>query len=137
MPSRPDAIAAPGTEPVAQGEAADGGDGSTTTTADGSALPERGIGRRPTPGPDEQPKPAASGGAGAGAGGGPGAAAQANLTVPDTITDEQLKAMSKPELRAKLSEFAVAARRQDLDAETRARLSADFNRILNALKGSS
>jgi hypothetical protein len=45
--------------------------------------------------------------------------------------------MGKPELRAKLSEFAVAARRQDLDAETRARLSADFNRILNALKGSS
>jgi hypothetical protein len=135
MPSRPEAIGAPGTGPVAQGETADGGDGSATTTADGPALPERGIGRRPTPGPDEQPKPAASGGAGAG--GGPGAAAQANLTVPDTITDEQLKTMGKPELRAKLSEFAVAARRQDLDAETRARLSADFNRILNALKGSS
>jgi hypothetical protein len=136
-PSRPEALTTPGTEPVARGEAADGGDGATTATGDGAALPERGIGRRPTPGPDEQPKPAASGGAGAGAGGGPGAAAQANLTVPDTISDEQLKTMSKPELRAKLSEFAVAARRQDLDADTRARLSADFNRILNALKGSS
>ena len=121
-----------GTGPVARGE--DGAAGETAGT-DGPALPERGIGRRPTPGPDEQPKPATTGGAGAG--GGPGAAAQANLTVPDTITDEQLKTMSKPELRAKLSEFAVAARRQDLDADTRARLSADFNRILNALKGSS
>jgi hypothetical protein len=137
MPDRPAVINAPGGEPVARGETAGAGDGDVATNSEGPALPDRGIGRRPTPGPDEQPKPAASGGAGTGAGAGPGATGQANLAVPDTITDEQLKGMSKPELRAKLSEFAVAARRQDLDAETRARLSADFNRILNALKGSS
>jgi hypothetical protein len=104
---------------------------------DGPALPDRGIGRRPSSADGEQPRPVVTGGVGTGAGGGPGAASQANLAVPETVTDEQIAAMSKPELRAKLSEYAVAARRQELDAETRARLNADFNRILAALRSTS
>lgn len=106
-----------------------------TAPADGGApLPERGIGRRPTPDPNEAPKPPVSGGAGAGAGGGPGAAARATLVVPDTFTDEQLKAMSVAELRDKLTVFAQARRREDLDADTAARVRQDFQRIVDALK---
>ncbi len=106
-----------------------------TPSADGGApLPERGIGRRPTPDPNEAPKPPVSGGAGAGAGGGPGAVARASVAVPDTFTDEQLKAMSVAELRDKLTVFAQARRREDLDQETAARVRQDFQRIVDALK---
>jgi hypothetical protein len=111
------------------------GDSSAKPAADGSApLPDRGIGRRPTPDPNEAPKPPVSGGAGTGAGGGPGAAARASVAVPDTFTDEQLKAMPVAELRDKLTVFAQARRREDLDPETAARVRTDFQRIVDALK---
>lgn len=110
-------------------------DDASAGSGQGSApLPERGIGRRPEPGPGETPKPPVSGGAGTGAGGGPGSAAAANLVVPDTFTDEQLKAMSVAELREKLPIFAQARRRADLDAETSARVKTDFQRIVDELK---
>lgn len=138
-PAKPDAPATA----IARGEAkqpaaggAVNGDGSAAKpVTDGSApLPDRGIGRRPTPDPNEAPKPPVSGGAGVGAGGGPGAATRASVTIPDTFTDEQLKAMSVTELREKLTVFAQARRREDLDPETTARVRADFQRIVDALK---
>ena len=54
--------------------------------------------------------------------------------MPDTFTDEQLKAMSVAELRDKLTVFAQARRREDLDADTAARVRQDFQRIVDALK---
>jgi hypothetical protein len=54
--------------------------------------------------------------------------------VPDTFTDEALKAMSVAELREKLPIFAQARRRADLDADTSARVKADFQRIVDELK---
>lgn len=145
---QPDGRAAPARPAVVVASSSGSGErGSETSSAgapvspsagdDAPALPDRGIGRRPSGEGGDEPKPAQSGGAGTGAGGGPGTIAQANLAIPETVTDEQIAAMSKPELRAKLSEYAVAARRQDIDAETRARLNADFNRIIAALRKSS
>jgi hypothetical protein len=64
----------------------------------------------------------------------PGAVARASVAVPDTFTDEQLKAMSVAELRDKLTVFAQARRREDLDQETAARVRQDFQRIVDALK---
>ena len=127
---------ADGTVALADPNAPRGGaDDASAGSGKGSApLPERGIGRRPEPGPGETPKPPVSGGAGTGAGGGPGSAAAANLVVPDTFTDEQLKAMSVAELREKLPIFAQARRRADLDAETSARVKTDFQRIVDELK---
>jgi hypothetical protein len=54
--------------------------------------------------------------------------------VPDPFTDDELNAMSKETARGLLSEVSRARRREDLDAETRKRLSDDFNRILERLK---
>ncbi len=117
------------------GAGADPNTNSTKSDEAGSAtVPERGIGRRPTPNPNDPPKAPVSGGAGTGAGGGPGSVAKANLTVPDTFTDAQLKAMTTAELREKLTVFAQARRREDLDPETTARVRTDFQRIVDALK---
>ena len=83
--------------------------------------------------PTDTSKPATFG-SGVGSGGGPAATAQANLIIPDPFTDEQLKAMSKEEARTLLSEISKARRRNELDAETRKRLTDDFQRILDHLK---
>jgi hypothetical protein len=138
-------VASAGNKPAAEVPAAAtsggaGADPSTNSTKSGEAssatVPERGIGRRPTPNPNDPPKSPVSGGAGTGAGGGPGSVAKANLTVPDTFTDAQLKAMTTAELREKLTVFAQARRREDLDPETTARVRTDFQRIVDALKES-
>jgi hypothetical protein len=42
--------------------------------------------------------------------------------------------MSKEEARTLLSDISKARRRTDLDADTRKRLSDDFNRILEHLR---
>ena len=107
----------------------------------------RGIGRRDTPPPATTPEtvdpnaPKTDAGSatatprtGSGAGGGPGGVAAANLVIPEPFTDEQLKAMTKEQARARLGELAKSKNRADLDAETRKRLAADFNRILDYLK---
>jgi hypothetical protein len=124
--------------PAAATSGGAGADPNTNSTKSGEAssatVPERGIGRRPTPNPNDPPKAPVSGGAGTGAGGGPGSVAKANLTVPDTFTDAQLKAMTTAELREKLTVFAQARRREDLDPETTARVRTDFQRIVDALK---
>lgn len=119
-------------------------DGAADPGASSGATPSRGIGRRETPpsNPSAPTPPADGGGAtqpatatsGAGAGGGPAATARANTRVPDPFTDEQLAAMSKEQARGLLSEVSRARRREDLDADTRKRLSDDFNRILEHLK---
>ncbi len=127
-------------------------DGANDGAAPAGATASRGIGRRETApaggnatttpttapatppadgGTTTQPATAASG---AGAGGGPTATARANTRVPDPFTDEELAAMSKEQARGLLSEVSRARRREDLDAETRKRLSDDFNRILEHLK---
>jgi len=125
-------------------------EGANDGAAPAGATASRGIGRRdpaaaggnanpttnPTTPPAEggattQPATAASG---AGAGGGPTATARVNTRVPDPFTDEELAAMSKEQARGLLSEVSRARRREDLDAETRKRLSDDFNRILEHLK---
>jgi len=129
----------PATEaPAAAASGGAGADPNTNSTKSGEAssatVPERGIGRRPAPNPNDPPKSPVSGGAGTGAGGGPGSVAKANLTVPDTFTDAQLKAMTTAELREKLTVFAQARRREDLDPETTARVRTDFQRIVDALK---
>ena len=128
-------------------------DAASDAGAPAGATASRGIGRRETPpangdatgnanptttpsttpadGGTTQPATAASG---AGAGGGPSATARVNTRVPDPFTDEELAAMSKEQARGLLSEVSRARRREDLDAETRKRLSDDFNRILEHLK---
>jgi hypothetical protein len=115
----------------------------STPDAGSTSTPARGIGRRDpatTPNPanpegtgDASTKPATAA-SGAGAGGGPAATARANTRVPDPFTDEELAAMSKETARGLLSEVSRARRREDLDADTRKRLSDDFNRILERLK---
>jgi hypothetical protein len=105
-------------------------------------VPARGIGRRETPattppaaeGTPADPAKPATAQSGAGAGGGPAATAAANTAVPEAFTDEQLGAMSKEEARTLLSDISKARRRTDLDADTRKRLSDDFNRILEHLR---
>ena len=132
---------------VASGAAStDSASGSGTT----GVIPSRGIGRRDpnttppaanstvagsgtTPKPADPTKPATAG-SGAGAGGGPAGTAQANLAIPEPFTDAQLSAMSKEEARALLSEISKARRREELDADTRKRLTEDFQRILERLK---
>ncbi|MEY5060576.1 MAG: hypothetical protein RIS45_497 [Planctomycetota bacterium] len=124
-------------------------EGTNDGTAPAGATASRGIGRRETPpagdnaNPTPTTNPPADGGAttqpasaasGAGAGGGPSATARVNTRVPDPFTDEELGAMSKEQARGLLSEVSRARRREDLDAETRKRLSDDFNRILEHLK---
>jgi hypothetical protein len=130
------AVGAPGNTAAATTEPTHTDPAHTDGAASGNgpAVPDRGIGRRTTTDPNGTPKPPVSGGAGTGAGGGPGSVAKANLVVPDTFTDDQLKAMPKAELRDKLKVFADARRREDLDAETKQRINIDFNRILEALK---
>lgn len=125
------AVANAETKPTPDAAAANANANGATTTP---TVPERGIGRRPTPDPNEPPKAPVSGGAGTGAGGGPGSVAKSNLVIPDTFTDEQLKAMSTVELREKLTVFAQARRREDLDPETAARIRTDFQRIVDALR---
>lgn len=125
-----DASASSATNSTTNGET----NGETNGATGSATVPERGIGRRPTPNPNDPPKAPVSGGAGTGAGGGPGSVAKANLTVPDTFTDAQLKAMTTAELREKLTVFAQARRREDLDPETTARVRTDFQRIVDALK---
>ncbi len=135
-------VASAGSKPATDATAAAGNGADSSASTDGTAndeagtapTPERGIGRRPAPNPNDPPKAPVSGGAGTGAGGGPGSVAKANLTVPDTFTDAQLKAMTMAELREKLTVFAQARRREDLDPETTARVRTDFQRIVDALK---
>lgn len=129
----------------ATASAAKPADGAADAAVPSGATPSRGIGRRETPpaNPANPTTPPADGGTttapatastGAGAGGGPSATARANTRVPDPFTDEQLAAMSKEQARGLLSEVSRARRREDLDADTRKRLSDDFNRILEHLK---
>jgi len=112
----------------------------------GAAAPEataanRGIGRResvgtaPAGGAADTGRPVTAP-SGAGAGGGPAATALANTPVPDPVTDEQLNAMSKDELRTLLSDISKARRRKDLESETQKRLADDFDRILQQRKKS-
>lgn len=127
-------------------DAAAGAGASTTgpeaaSSASGDApVANRGIGRR-----ESGAGPASTGGgaeggrnvtapSGAGAGGGPAATALANTPVPDPVTDAQLSAMSKEELRTLLSDISKARRRKDLDSDTLKRLADDFDRILQQLK---
>jgi len=126
----------------ATASAAKPADDAAAAGSPSGATPSRGIGRRETP-PANPTTPPADGGtttqpatatSGAGAGGGPAATARANTRVPDPFSDEQLAAMSKEQARGLLSEVSRARRREDLDADTRKRLSDDFNRILEHLK---
>lgn len=137
-------------------QAGDTPNGAQSADGGSPSIPTRGIGRRTpttatpeansntpavnpsTPAanparPTDTSKPATFG-SGVGSGGGPAATAQANLIIPDPFTDEQLKAMSKEEARTLLSEISKARRRNELDAETRKRLTDDFQRILDHLK---
>ncbi len=111
--------------------------GSTAGGSGDGGVPARGIGRRDpatAPGTDGGDKPATAS-SGVGAGGGPAATAMQNTVIPDEVTDDQLKTMTKETARALLADFAKAKRRPDLDADTRKRLDVDFNRILDRLKG--
>lgn len=117
-------------------ESAGAADGET---AGAPTIANRGIGRREgssaatgSAGSDSS-KPATAP-SGAGAGGGPAATALANTPVPESVTDAQLSAMSKDELRTLLSDISKARRRKDLDADTLKRLADDFDRILQQLK---
>jgi len=117
---------------------ASGPEASGNASADGPVA-NRGIGRRdgagtaPANGAAETGKPVTAT-SGAGAGGGPAATALANTPVPDPVTDAQLSAMSKEELRTLLSDISKARRRKDLDSDTLKRLADDFDRILQQLK---
>lgn len=71
---------------------------------------------------------------GAGSGGGPDAAANKNLVIPDPISDDELKSMTKEQLRGRLGELAKARNRQDIEPDLKTRLDADFKRVLDQLK---
>ena len=57
--------------------------------------------------------------------------------MPDSFTDEELRAMTRDQARGLLADFSRAKRRQDLDAETRKRIDDDFKRILEFLKSTT
>jgi hypothetical protein len=99
---------------------------STTATATNPTAGEPTTGAGATPPPSD--------GRGAGSGGGPAAAALANTVIPDSFTDEELRAKTRDQARGLLADFSKAKRRADLDAATRKRLDADFQRILDYLK---
>lgn len=102
--------------------------------ASSGSTPNRGIGRRTPASTDEGGStPAATAGSGAGAGGGPAAAAQANLAVPDPVSDEALKAMSREEAQDLLNKLSKAKKRADLDEATKKRVDADWRRVLDHL----
>ncbi len=102
-------------------------DSTTATAANPTA-----VAGAPTTGAGATPPP--SDGRGAGSGGGPAAAALANTVIPDSFTDEELRAKTRDQARGLLADFSKAKRRPDLDAATRKRLDADFQRILDYLK---
>ncbi len=135
---------------TADGAATGSATGDATSDASASRpIASRGIGRREPTAPPTAPAtadpnapktdagsatPRSGAGSGSGAGGGPGGAAAANLVIPEPFTDEELKAMTKEQARARLGDLAKSKNRADLDAETRKRLGVDFNRILDYLK---
>jgi hypothetical protein len=108
-----------------RGNDAAAGGGSSGSGGSGGAAGSPASGAGSTP---------AASGSGAGSGGGPAAAALANAQVPNSFTDEELRAMTRDQARGLLAEFSRAKRRADLDAETRKRIDTDFNRILDYLK---
>ena len=140
-----DAASSEGTKVATAGDPSAEGAGTGSSRSNGGAnsrangdggVPARGIGRRDpatSPSSDGGSKPATAS-SGVGAGGGPAATAMQNTVIPDPVSDEQLKAMTKETARALLADFAKAKRRPDLDTDTRKRLDVDFNRILDRLK---
>lgn len=106
-------------------------DGEVATPA--GSTPSRGIGRRAASGDEEQGGTPATAPSGVGAGGGPAAAAQANLAVPEPVSDEQLKAMSREEAQDLLNRLSKAKKRADLDEATKKRVDADWRRVLDYL----
>jgi hypothetical protein len=126
-----------------------------STSSEGTTTAARGIGRRETPatpagesgdpvgggdaaeaagGDGSMPAGPVRAASGSGAGGGPGAAANRNLVIPDPISDDELKSMTKEQLRGRLGEIAKARNREDIEPEVKARLNDDFKRILDQLK---
>ena len=120
------AVGGPARGIARRGDATASGAGSGTSGASGASGASGTGGAGSTP--------AATSGSGAGAGGGPAAAALANAQVPPTFSDEELRAMTRDQARGLLADFSRAKRRADLDAETRKRIDADFNRILDYLR---
>jgi hypothetical protein len=111
--SPPAVVATGGSE---AGGGADGGD------ADGgdapSSLPERGIGRRRADGGSravEVPTAEAEG-------------------LPPALSDLEISVMSKAEVRTALERVAKARQLTGLDDETKARLKADFDRLMARLR---
>jgi hypothetical protein len=118
--------------PTASGGSAE--EAPQDAVASGGSTPNRGIGRR-TPAATEEggATPAATAGSGAGAGGGPAASAQANLAIPDPVSDDALKAMSREEAQDLLNKLSKAKKRADLDEATKKRVDADWRRVLDHL----
>ena len=54
--------------------------------------------------------------------------------IPDSLTDNEIAAMSRAELLQATSQVAKARQRSDLDEETTERLREDFNRLIQATK---
>ena len=57
--------------------------------------------------------------------------------IPDSLTDNEIAAMSRAELLDATSRNAKARQRDDLDEETSERLRTDFKRLLEATRNSS
>lgn len=124
LPARADRSPEPSPTPAAAmadgidagGESA-GGDAAGGSDAAGS-LPERGIGRRRADGGSravEVPTPEAEG-------------------PPPALSDLEIGAMSKAEVRTALERVAKARQLPGLDDETKARLKADFDRLMSRLR---
>ncbi|MFM7132930.1 MAG: hypothetical protein ACKO0W_01285, partial [Planctomycetota bacterium] len=129
------------------------GSSAGSSSSEASAASGRGIGRRETTtapageagdpvaggdgaaaGDGSMPTGPVRASSGSGAGGGPGAAASKNLVIPEPISDDELKSMTKEQLRGRLGEIAKARNRDDIEPDVKARLNDDFKRILDQLK---
>ena len=57
--------------------------------------------------------------------------------IPDSLTDNEISAMSRAELLKATSQVAKARQRSDLDEETSDRLRTDFTRLIEATKNAA
>jgi len=136
------------TTEVADSGEASGEDGGKGTTAAGdagdaaAAVVSRGIGRRSSTrgngGGSGSGGGSDSGGAAEGTRGGPATPAQptagVNVEIPPPMTDEEIGALWKSDALALLNRVAKARQSPSIDADTKNRLRADFDRLMQHIR---
>jgi hypothetical protein len=108
---------------VAEGDTGE----ATDPNAAAAVGASRGIGRRPT-------GPRAAPGDGSGGETPPQPTAGVNVEVPPAMTDEEIAALSKSDALALLNRVAKARQSPSIDQDTKTRLRADFDRLMQHIR---